>query len=355
MRAALSFSAIGAAELAQRGDGVVLVGDDPAGGDVDAAPRAGAALASCSASHSPRPRRPARRARAGGDLAQPRRVPRAGQRSAAAQRSPVRRPAAAGTPAWANPRRRASSSSSGSVEETSVGTGLPRRRRSSPRGPRARTPPRRRSARAAGRRRRAPGRSPGPRRASAPARRARRGRPRSSRCSRAGWRRWPRAGAARAAARGRRRRRRQLQPEPLASSAPWRRVAARAGHDREPAAVAAGAVAARRASWPARAARARRRPRPRPPPRPGVRNTRWSPASAALWAAAARAPAAERPTLSTTTARPPRRTRPARRTAAARRRPRGTARPRPGRLRPPGTRGSRRRERTAWLPLATTV
>ncbi len=109
--------------------------------------------------------------------------------------------------------------------------------------------------------------------------RAARARPRSSRCSRAGWRSSPPPAAARA-------RRSAVGSESAGSSIPSSLgpvgrdagVAARAGEDREPASrgagappsaavAAAAAPAARRAPGPARAARAGRRPSGRRPPR----------------------------------------------------------------------------------------
>ena len=96
---------------------------------------------------------------------------------------------------------------------------------------------------AGGRRRRAPGRRPGPRRRARRCRAPSRGRPRSPRCSRAGWRSWRRRGACSssaaevAGANGG-----QLEAEPLGLVRAEPGVAARAGEDPEPAAARAGAA-----------------------------------------------------------------------------------------------------------------
>ena len=156
---------------------------------------------------------------------------------------------------------------------------------------------------AGGRRRRAPGRRPGRRRRARRGRAATRGRPRSSPCSRAGWRSWRRPAGARAARRGPRRERRQVEAEPLRLVGAEPRVAARAGEDRR----GRGRAAARRgppAPWRARAARAGRPPRPRrPPPRArGTRGGRRPPRRCAR--PRRRRPTADAPTFSTATPTP---------------------------------------------------
>ncbi len=117
-------------------------------------------------------------------------------------------------------------------------------------------------------------------------------RPTAATCSRAGWRRVAAGGSvasqrarasrapAPAAARRapRRGRRRRSSRRPSRSSPRRRRPPRRAPADA-------------RAPWPARAARAGRAPTPRRPPRRTRGTTRWSPASAPVWACAAAAPA----------------------------------------------------------------
>ena len=255
------------AELVQGESRVVGVGDHPAVDDVDpgvAQKRLGLVLAQPAAVAAPRA--PASRPRA-----RPPRSPaaarghRAGVRIAAAQRMPVRSPATAGTPDWANRQAAASSSNSGSVEATIVGAGLSRRARDDPVADRA------------------PGLLDGAGQpgglvvehehladvgvlADRPDQAAQRVAvaPDHRRVvERVGDRRGARQQLAQAIAR-RRRSSGSSSPAARRLVGALRRVAARAGHDRQ--AVARPGRARRPpAPWRARAARARRPPRSRPP------------------------------------------------------------------------------------------
>ena len=187
---------------------------------------------------------------------------------------------------------------------------------------------------------------------------AARSRPRSSTCSRAGWRSSPRRGAARRAARGRRAESGgSSTPEPLGlvgGDARSRRPSRSGPPARR---RRAGAPAARPAPAPARAARGGPRAQAAPASSIRARKTRWSPASAPVWAAAARAPASEEPTLSTATPTPrsaQRRERlgELRAVAVGLEEERDRARRRRARRAP---RASRWRRQTAWLPVETTV
>ena len=123
----LSFSAMSTAELAQRASRVVGVGDHAAVDDVDpgvAQQRLGLVLAQPAG--VARAGAPVAAASANAAISRSRPGSPAGVRIAAAQRMPVRSPATAGTPDWANRHAAASSSSSGSVEATIVGAGLSR-------------------------------------------------------------------------------------------------------------------------------------------------------------------------------------------------------------------------------------
>ena len=165
-----------------------------------------------------------------------------------------------------------------------------RRRRGCP--PRPRPSSRRVAgdARAGGRRRPARGRSPGPRRRRGRGRAASRPRPRSSPCSRAGWRPSPRRAAARAAPRPSPARapaastpRRTASSAPRPESPPEHVRIARPPPGRGRAPRTASALASSSRSWTSAAHAA-------PASSTSARNTRWSPATAPVCAAAAAAP-----------------------------------------------------------------